>query len=145
MLVLGSERVDEVFAPEKAITRALNYYKAKGYTNEWIEARMKSIFDRNNLTDLWAFRGIESQKEYALLTNEIYRTWSGMQTSEYKEYKGIRKESLRDNMTRIEVLLTDLGENAIHDIVEIEHPEGFKENMSVAKKVGNCTRCKKII
>ena len=133
---LGSERIDEVFDPEIAINRAVNYYRNKGYNDEWIKKRLIGIVDRFKLTDIWKNSGIEKPIEYAMLTNEIYKTWSGMKASEYKAYKGIRKESLRDNMTDIEVLLTDLGEIATRDIADSDHPQGFSENMEVAKRGG---------
>ncbi len=137
---LGSERIDEVFDPEVAANRVVNYYRAKGYTDEWIKQRLIGIVDRFQLTDIWKDSGIEQPIEFALLTNEIYKTWSGMKANEYKEFKGIRKESLRDNMTNIEVLLTDLGEVATRDISREEHPKGFKENMSVAKRGGQVAK-----
>lgn len=96
---LGNERIDEVFDPEIAINRAVNYYRNKGYTDEWIKARLTGIVDRFKLTDIWKEGGITKPMEYAMLTNEIYKGWSGMKASEYKELKGLRKESLRDNMT----------------------------------------------
>ena len=133
---LGKERIDEVFDPELAINRAVTYYRNKGYTDEWIKQRITGIVDRFKLTDIWKNGGIEKPIEYALLTNEIYRTWSGMKASEYKAYKGIRKESLRDNMTDIEVLLTALGEIATRDIAKSENPQDFKENLKVARKGG---------
>lgn len=133
---IGSERIDEVFDPEIAINRAINYYRNKGYTDEWIKKRLLGIVDRLKLTDIWKDAGITKPIEYAMLTNEIYKGWSGMKASEYKTYKGLRKESLRDNMTDIEVLLTDLGEIANRDIAETERPQGFKENLLVAKKGG---------
>ena len=137
---LGSERIDEVFDPEVAANRVVNYYRAKGYTDEWIKQRLIGIVDRFQLTDIWKDSGIEHPIEFALLTNEIYKTWSGMKANEYKEFKGIRKESLRDNMTNIEVLLTDLGEVATRDISREEHPKGFKENMSIAKRGGQVAK-----
>ena len=133
---LGSERIDEVFNPEIAINRAVNYYRRLGYSDEWIKKRLNGIVDRFKLTDIWKDGGIEKPVEYAMLTNEIYKGWSGMKASEYKAYKGIRKESLRDNMTDIEVLLTDLGEIATRDIATSEHPQGFNENMKVAARGG---------
>ena len=133
---LGKERIDEVFDPEIAINRAVNYYRNKGYNDEWIKKRLTGMVDRFKLTDIWKDGGIEKPMEYAMLTNEIYKSWSGMKASEYKAYKGIRKESLRDNMTDIEVLLTDLGEIATRDIAKSESPQGFKENMKVARKGG---------
>ena len=102
---LGSERIDEVFDPEIAVNRAVEYYRKKGYNDEWIKARLNGIVDRFKLTDIWKEGGITKPLEYALLTNEIYKGWSGMKASEYKQYKGLRKESLRDNMTDIEVAL----------------------------------------
>ena len=137
---LGKERIDEVFDPELAANRVVNYYRAKGCTDEWIKQRLIGIVDRFQLTDIWKDGGIEKPVEFALLTNEIYKTWSGMKANEYKEYKGLRKESLRDNMTNIEVLLTDLGEVATRDIAREEQPKGFKENMSVAKRGGQVAK-----
>ena len=119
---LGSERIDEVFDPEIAINRAVNYYRNKGYTDEWIKARLTGIVDRFKLTDIWKEGGITKPMEYAMLTNEIYKGWSGMKASEYKELKCLRKESLRDNMTDIEVALTNIGEIATRDIARGEHP-----------------------
>lgn len=113
---LGSERIDEVFNPELAVNRIVEYYRNKGYTDEWIKTRLTGIVDKFKLTDVWKNGGITNPIEYALLTNEIYKGWSGMKASEYKEYKGIRKESLRDNMTDIEVALTNIGEIAAKDI-----------------------------
>lgn len=121
---LGSERIDEVFDPEIAINRAVNYYRSKGYPDEWIKARLTGIVDRFKLTDIWKEGGITKPMEYAMLTNEIYKCWSGMKASEYKELKGLRKESLRDNMTDIEVDLTNIGEIATRDIARGEHPQG---------------------
>ena len=133
---MGKERIDEVFDPEIAINRAVNYYRNKGYSDEWIKKRLTGIVDRFKLTDVWKDGGIKKPIEYAMLTNEIYKGWSGMKASEYKKLKGLRKESLRDNMTDIEVLLTDLGEIATRDIAKSEHPQGFNENMNVAKRGG---------
>ena len=133
---LGKERIDEVFDPEIAGNRIINYYRKKGYNDEWIKKRLTGMVDRFKLTDVWKDGGIEKPTHYAMLTNEIYKSWSGMKASEYKAYKGIRKESLRDNMTDIEVLLTDLGEIATRDIAKSLHPQGFKENMKIASKGG---------
>ena len=137
---LGKERIDEVFNPEIAANRVVEYYRRQGYTDEWIKQRLIGIVDRFKLTDIWKDGGIEKPVEYALLTNEIYRSWSGMKASEYKAYKGLRKESLRDNMTDIEVLLTDLGEVTTRDIAATEHPKGFSENMKIAKLGGNVAK-----
>lgn len=133
---LGSERIDEVFDPEIAANRVVNYYRNKGYNDEWIKKRLIGIVDRFKLTDIWKDGGIEKPVEYAMLTNEIYKGWSGMKASEYKAYKGIRKESLRDNMTDIEIALTNIGEIAARDIATNEHPQGLNENMKVAKRGG---------
>ncbi|MBQ6817632.1 MAG: phage antirepressor protein, partial [Bacilli bacterium] len=133
---LGKERIDEVFDPSLTMQRAIDTYRAKGYDEAWISKRIKGIQERKRLTDVWKDGGVESNLEYAMLTNEIYKSWSGMKANEYKEFKGIRKESLRDHMTDIEVLLTDLGEIATRDIAESLHPQGFKENMKVARKGG---------
>ena len=129
---LGSERIDEVFDPEIAINRAVNYYRNKGYSDEWIKLRLSGIVDRFKLTDIWKEGGINKPVEYALLTNEIYKTWSGMKASEYKAYKGLRKESLRDNMTDIEIALTNIAEIAARDIAKEEKPNGLEENIKVA-------------
>ena len=109
---LGREKIDEVFDPSKGIDQMIDFYLKKGYTLEWIETRIKAIIDRKELTKVWKDNDIKEGKEYAILTNEIYKEWSGMTAQEYKTYKGIRKENLRDNMSRIEVILTDLGEAA---------------------------------
>ena len=121
---LGSERIDEVFDPEIAMRRAIEYYRNRGYDDGWIERRIKAIINRNKLTDVWKEGGITEGYEYAVLTNEIYKAWSGMTASEYKKFKGIRKESLRDNMTDLEVALTDLGELATRELAkEYKHTE----------------------
>ena len=137
---LGSERIDEVFDPEKAVNRAVEYYRRKGYSDEWIKTRLSGIVDRFKLTDIWKSGGIEKPVECALLTNEIYKNWSGMKASEYKQYKGIRKESLRDNMTDIEIALTNIGEIAARDITRVEKPHGLKENMNVAARGGGVAK-----
>lgn len=137
---LGRQKVDEVFDPSIGIDEMIDFYLRKGYTLEWIESRIKAIIDRKRLTKLWHDNGVKKGSEYAILTNAIYKEWSGMSASEYKSFKGIRKENLRDNMSRIEVLLTDLGEIATHDISLEEKPKGLKENMSVAKRGGKVAR-----
>ena len=106
---LGRERIDEIFDPSLAAQRAMDLYRAKGYDEKWIAKRIKGIQDRKQLTDVWNDGGITESKEYAILTNEIYKEWSGMTAKEYKSFKGLRKESLRDNMTDVEVALADLG------------------------------------
>lgn len=124
---LGSERIDEVFNPELAVNRAVEYYRKKGYDDKWIKSRLIGIVDRFKLTDVWKKSGIIKDYEYGILTNEIYKTWSGMKASEYKAYKGLRKESLRDNMTDIEVALTDLGEIATRELAKEHKPYGLEE------------------
>ena len=133
---LGSERIDEVFDPSLTMQRAIDTYRAKGYDEAWISKRIKCIQERKKLTDVWKDGGIESNLEFAMLTNEIYKNWSGMTAKQYKQHKGLRKESLRDNMTDIEVVLTDLGELATRDIALSEHPEGLNENINVARRGG---------
>ena len=129
---LGREKVDEVFDPSKGIDQMIDFYLMKGYTLEWIEIRIKAIIDRKKLTNTWKEGGINESYEYAILTNEIYKTWSGMTAQEYKSFKGIRKENLRDNMTDIEVVLTTLGEVATRDIANLKKPIGLDENKDVA-------------
>ena len=137
---MGKERIDEVFDPEIAINRAIDYYRARGYSDKWIETRLKGILDRKKLTDVWKENGIKQNYEYAILTNEIYQSWSGMKASEYKEYKNIRKESLRDNMTDIEIVLTDLGEIATRELAKEHRPYGLKENRKIAKIGGHAVK-----
>ncbi len=130
---LGSERIDEVFDPEIAIRRAIDYYRKRGYSDKWIEARLKGIITRNKLTDTWKDSGISSNYEFGILTNEIYKEWSGMKANEYKSYKGIRKKSLRDNMSDIEIVLTDLGEIATRELTKEHKPYGLEQNKKMAK------------
>ena len=133
---LGSERIDETFDPSLAVQRAIDTYRRKGYDENWIQKRIKATQDRKKLTDVWKDGGIIDNNEYAILTNEIYKSWSGMSAKEYKEYKGLRKESLRDNMTDVEVALADLGELATREIAKKRNPQGLKENIEVAKRGG---------
>ena len=142
---LGSERIDEVFDPEIAIRRAINYYRKRGYSDRWIESRLKGILDRNKLTDVWKNGGIEKEYEYGILTNEIYKTWSGMKANEYKAYKGLRKESLRDNMSDIEIALTNIGEIAARDIAKEEKPNGLEENIKVAHRGGQVAKGARVL
>ncbi len=137
---LGSERIDEVFDPELAIKRAIDYYRKRGYSDKWIEARLKGILDRNKLTDIWKDGGVSKDYEYGILTNEIYKEWSGMKASEYKAYKSIRKESLRDNMSDIEIALTDLGEIATRELAKQHRPYGLEQNKAIAKMGGNVSK-----
>ena len=137
---LGKERIDEVFDPSLAAQRAIDLYRTKGYDEAWIAKRMKGIQDRKQLTDVWKDGGITESKEYVILTNEIYKEWSGMSAKEYKEYKGLRKESLRDNMSDIEVTLADLGEIATREIAKKNKPQGLKENIKVAREGGSVAK-----
>ena len=137
---LGSERIDEVFNPELAVNRAVEYYRKKGYDDKWIKSRLTGIVDRFKLTDVWKESGIIKDYEYGILTNEIYKTWYGMKASEYKAYKGLRKESLRDNMTDIEVVLTDLGEIATRELAKEHKPYGLEENKNIARRGGNIAK-----
>ena len=137
---LGSERIDEVFDPEIAVNRAVEYYRKRGYDDKWIKSRLTGIVDRFKLTDAWKESGIVKDYEYVILTNEIYKSWSGMKASEYKAYKGLRKESLRDNMTDIEVALTDLGEIAKRELVKEHKPFGLEENKKIARRGGNIAK-----
>lgn len=137
---IGNDRIDEVFNPELAISRAVNYYRNKGYDDKWIKARVNGIVDRFKLTDVWKENGITKNYEYGILTNEIYQAWSGMKASEYKKFKGLRKESLRDNMTDVEVVLTDLGEIATRELAKKHKPYGLEQNRKVARKGGNIAK-----
>ena len=137
---LGKERIDETFDPSIALQRAIDLYRTKGYDEEWIAKRMKSIQERKKLTDIWKENGIESNIEYAILTNEIYKEWSGMTAKEYKQYKGLRKENLRDNMDNIELILTDLSEEATKRLATKQKPNGLKENIKVAKMGGHAAK-----
>ena len=140
LATLGKERIDEAFDPEIAVNRAIDYYRNKGYSDKWISERLNGILNRKKLTDTWKENGIKKGYEYAILTNEIYKSWSGMRASEYKKLKGLRKESLRDNMTDIEVALTNIGEIATRDIAIEERPQGLKENLNVAKRGGGVAK-----
>ena len=137
---LGSERIDEVFDPEIAVNREVEYYRRRGYNDKWIKTRLTGIVDRFKLTDVWKEQGITKDYEYGILTNEIYKSWSGMKASEYKKFKGIRKESLRDNMTDIEVALTDLGEIATRELAKEHKPFGLEQNRQIAKRGGNIAK-----
>lgn len=137
---LGSERVDETFDPSLTVQRAIDLYRLKGYDEKWIAKRIKGIQDRKQLTDVWKDGGIIEQKEYAILTNEIYKEWSGMTSKEYKEFKGLRKESLRDNMDNIELILTDLSEETAKRLAQKKKPKGLQENIEVAKLGGHAAK-----
>ena len=133
---LGSERIDETFDPSIAVQRAIDLYRIKGHDEQWITKRIKGIQHRKQLTDVWKNGGINKSSEYGILTNEIYKGWSGMTAKEYKEFKGLRKESLRDNMSDIEVTLADLGEIATREIAKKKNPKGLNENIEVARRGG---------
>lgn len=137
---LGSERINETFDPSLAAQRAIDLYRVKGYEENWISRRIKTLQERKQLTDVWQDNGIKSNVEYAILTNEIYKTWSGMSAKEYKQFKGLRKENLRDNMDNIELILTDLSEEATKRIAEKQKPQGLKENITVVHKGGNIAK-----
>ena len=137
---LGSERIDEVFDPSIAAQRAIDLYRTKGYDEKWISKRMQSIQDRKELTDVWKDGGITEDKEYAILTNVLYKGWSGMTAKEYKEFKGLRKESLRDNMDSLEVSLTDISEEVTKRLAKKNKPQGLEENIEVAKKGSNVAK-----
>ena len=137
---LGKERIDEVFDPSLTVQRAIDTYRAKGYDEEWIIKRIKGIQDRKKLTDIWNSNGVTEEIEYAILTNEIYKEWAGFTACEYKEYKGLRKESLRDNMTDIEVALADLGEIATRELAKEHRPYGLEQNKKVAKMGGHAAK-----
>ena len=133
---LGKERIDETFDPSITVQRAIDNYRAKGYDEEWIIKRIKGIQDRKKLTDIWNELGVTEDIEYAILTNEIYKSWSGMTAKEYKNYKGLRKESLRDNMSDLEVLLADIGETNTRELAKEHKPYGLEQNKIVAKSGG---------
>lgn len=137
---VGSERLDEIADPEKAILRGAEFYRAKGYTEGWINQRLQTIEMRKELTDEWKARGIDSSRDYAILTNEMTRAWSGMTVQEYKEFKGLRKENLRDNMTNIELVLNMLAEVTTTAISRQEQPENFDQNRDVARRGGNVAK-----
>ena len=133
---VGRERIEETIDPEQAIDRALDTYLKKGYSEEWIHQRLLAIRIRNELTDEWKKRGVQKGKEYAILTDEISRAWSGMTTGQYKRLKGLTKENLRDNMTDLELVLTMLAEASTTDISKTAKPQTFEENKQVAKRGG---------
>lgn len=133
---VGRERIDETIDPEQAIDRALETYLKKGYSEEWVHQRLLSIRIRNELTDEWQKRGVQKGREYAILTDEISKAWSGMTTRQYKGYKGLKKENLRDNMSDLELVLNMLAEASTTGISQAEKPEGMAENLAVAQRGG---------
>ena len=134
---VGRERIEETIDPEQAIDRALETYLKKGYTREWINQRLQAIQVRKELTDEWQDRGVQKGVEYAILTDEITRAWSGMTTRQYKKLKGLKKENLRDNMSTTEIILNMLAETSTKDISQASKPETFEENIEVARRGGN--------
>lgn len=137
---VGSERLDEIADPEKAILRGADFYRAKGYTENWINQRLQTIEMRKELTDEWKARGIDKEKDYAILTNEMTKAWSGLSVKDYKELKGLKKENLRDNMTNIELVLNMLAEVTTTAISKSKEPETFSENLQVAKEGGSVAK-----
>ena len=134
---VGRERIEETIDPEQAIDRALETYLKKGYTREWINQRLQAIQVRKELTDEWQDRGVKKGVEYAILTDEITRAWSGMTTRQYKKLKGLKKENLRDNMSTTEIIINMLAETSTKDISQASKPETFEENIEVARRGGN--------
>ena len=134
---IGKERIDETIDPELTIDRALATYLKKGYTREWINQRLQAIQVRKELTDMWQDHGVKEGKEYAILTNEISKAWSGMTTKQYKNFKRLKKENLRDNMSTTELILNMLAETATKDIAKSSNPQGLEENKKVAKRGGS--------
>ena len=133
---VGKERIDETIDPEPTIERALETYLKKGYTREWINQRLQAIQVRKELTDEWELRGVQKGIEYAILTDEITKAWSGMSTKNYKKLKGLKKENLRDNMSTLELVLNMLAEATTTEISKSSEPKTFKENLTVAKSGG---------
>ena len=134
---VGKERIDEIIDPELTIDRALNTYLKKGYSREWINQRLQAIQVRKELTDTWQDHGVKVGKEYAILTNEISKAWSGMTTREYKNLKGLKKENLRDNMSTLEIVLNMLAEATTTELTKTKNPQGLDENKKVAKDGGS--------
>ena len=133
---VGKERIDEIIDPELTIDRALETYLKKGYSREWINQRLQAIQVRKELTDAWDDHGIEKGIEYAILTDEITKAWSGMTTRKYKDFKGLKKENLRDNMTTLEIVLNMLAEATTTELTKTVNPQGLEENRKVAKEGG---------
>lgn len=133
---IGKERVDEIIDPELAIDRALETYLSKGYPADWINQRLQSIRVRKELTESWKEHGVKEGKEYAILTNEITKAWSGLNTREYKDLKGLKKENLRDNMSTLEIVLNMLAEATTTELTNINNPVGLEENKIIAREGG---------
>lgn len=137
---VGKARIDEIIDPELTIDRALQTYLKKGYSREWINQRLQAIQVRKELTDTWQDHGVQQGREFAILTNEITQAWSGMSTREYKTFKGLKKENLRDNMSTTELVLNMLAEAATKDITQITHLQDLEENRTVAQRGGNVAK-----
>ena len=133
---VGKERIDEIIDPELTIERALETYSKKGYSPDWINQRLQTIRARKELTDAWQSHGVEKGKEYAILTDEVTKAWSGMSTRQYKNLKGLKKENLRDNMSTLELALNMLAEATTTTLTNSQNPQGFEENRTVAQKGG---------
>ncbi|QUB37177.1 phage antirepressor protein [TM7 phylum sp. oral taxon 349] len=140
---VGKERIDEIIDPELTIDRALETYVRKGYSREWINQRLQAIQVRKELTDAWHDHGVKEGKEYAILTNEISKAWSGLTTRQYKDFKGLKKQNLRDNMSTTELILNMLAETATKDIANTSNPQGLEENKRVAKRGGDVAKVAK--
>lgn len=134
---VGRERIEETIDPEQAIDRALETYQKKGYDTDWIHQRLLSIRVRNELTAEWQERGVQQGKEYAILTDEITKAWSGMTTRQYKKLKGLKKENLRDNMSTMEIVLNMLAESTTTELSKAHQPEGFSESQKIARRGGS--------
>ncbi len=137
---LGNERLEEYADPEKAILRGADYYRLKGYSEGWIKQRLQAIEMRKELTDEWKKRGIEKDSEFAILTNELTKAWSGLTVREYKELKGLKKENLRDNMTNLELVLNMLAEVSTTAISKVKEPETLGENIEIANEGGSVAK-----
>lgn len=136
LAMVGRERIEEIIDPELTIERALNTYAQKGYSPEWINQRLQTIRARKELTDAWDAHGVEAGKEYAILTDEVTKAWSGMTTRQYKKYKGLKKENLRDNMSTLELALNMLAEATTTELTNAQNPQGLEENRVVAQQGG---------
>lgn len=137
LAALGQERMNQLQDPELSIEQAIKDYRRLGYSEDWINQRIKTIEIRKGLTDEWQRGGMKEEHDYAILTDIISRAWSGMTTREYKKYKGLRKESLRDNMTNVELMLNGLAEAAATELSKRENPKGFAENANIAQRGGD--------
>ena len=136
LAMVGRERIEEIIDPELTIERALDTYAQKGYSPEWINQRLQTIRARKELTDAWKLHGVKEGQEYAILTDEVTKAWSGMSTRQYKNFKGLKKENLRDNMTNMELILNMLAEASTTEIAQGENPEGLEQHKKVARRGG---------